>query len=562
MLAEIKDAVEFVHHLPRYREIITVLWKYDFNEELKLVVLEKFLGIEEKESPVRTKDEKPLGVRLRLALEELGPTFIKFGQVLSSRRDFLPDEVHFELCKLQDHVPPISGKQARAVVEKELGAPIKELFRSFYLRPVGAASIAQVHPARLWDGRKVAVKIQRPDIVELIEQDLVLLKQLARFADEHVPELKAVNPIGVVEEFSDALRKELDFAHEAQSAERFANQFDGNENIAVPGIYRELSNARVLTMDYIDGMSVRDVEALKEEEIDTVELSERLAHLIYEQVFDHGFFHGDPHPGNICILPDGVVGLFDYGMMGSFSPAFRTSLAQLLAGLARKDNSAVMNAILAISEEQYTEDPDRMLREVEVFTDQNLSGPLGEIHLGGVLNKLLELLRHNKLRMQGSFYLGVKAFTQGEEIGRTLNPGLNFVKLGEPYARRMMKSKYKGAHVADLVSRLTAAGFDFLEQLPVDFRNLYQRAKAGKFNLPIEHRIDPKGFEPMRETLHATARLLASSILTASILIGSSILIMAGMPPIVGGASLIGMIGLGWGTLLGLRLAFRTRRRE
>ena len=560
MLLQLKSAVEFAQHLPRYREIVAVLWKHGFGEMLKLVVLQNFLGMEEKASVASPAGEVPLAVRLRLTLEELGPTFIKFGQVLSSRRDLLPDDVYLELCKLQDGVPPFTGAQAQAIVEAELGRPIGDLFASFSLVPVAGASIAQVHAAQLPDGTKVAVKIQRPDIEKVIELDLAILHDFARFAAQHVPDLSGINPVGVVEEFSATLLKELDFTHEANDAERFGQQFEGNDAVHVPRIYRDLTTPRVLTMEFISGLSIRDPQVLREAGIDPSALARRLANLAYQEVFDFGFFHGDPHPGNMSVLPGGVVGIIDYGMMGSFTPAFRSSLAQLLAGLARKDYSQVMSAILEISEERYTDEPTRMLTEVEAFGELHLSQSLKDINLGTVLNQLLALLRRNKLRMNGAFYLGIKAFTQVEAIGLVLDPNLNFIALGEPYARRLIESKYKLSHMLEVLQRLLSGSIDFLEDFPSDFRNVYQRLKAGKMSVPLEHKINADGFEPLRKTLDSIANLMATALLTASILICSSILILANMPPVIWGISLFGFLGLVWGAITGFRLAIHIWR--
>jgi len=291
-----------------------------------------------------------------------------------------------------------------------------------------------------------------------------------------------------------------------------------------------------------------------------VALGERLADQIFEQVLDFGFFHGDPHPGNLCVLPKGVVGVVDFGMMGRFSPSLRASIANLLSGLARKDHPQVMTAILEISKERYVENSDKMLADVEAFSDLHLSQPLQDINLGEVLNKLLDLLRNNRLRMNGAFYLGVKALTQVEAIGRGLDPDINFIERGEPYARPMIERKYELPHLAEIANRLMTGGIDFAEHFPTDFRNLYQRFKAGKFTIPIEHRIDPEGFDPMRQTLHSIANLVATAVLTASVLICSSILVLAAMPPLVWGASLFGVLGLIWGTAMGLRLAIHVWR--
>ena len=560
MFAEVKSAVGFAHLLPRYKEILTVLWKHGFGEILKLVVLQKVVGMDEKALNEKAAQDELFPTRVRMALEELGPTFIKFGQVLSSRRDLISDELYIELCKLQDHVPPFDGEVAKAIVEEELGKSLKQAFSSFTLKPIAGASIAQVHKAKLRDGTLVAVKVQRPDIRKVIDMDLAILHDLAKFTEKNVTDLSGMNPVGVVEEFSESLLKELDFTHEADNIVRFAAQFEGNHGIKVPEVYQDHSTARVLTMEFITGLSAVDPAALRKHHINPTKLAERLTDIIYEQVLEFGFFHGDPHPGNMCIMPKGVVALMDFGMMGNFSPSFRASLAQLIAGLARKDHPQVMNAILDLSKERFTEDPNKMLSEVEQFTDLHLSKSLKDINLGEVLNKLLDLLRHNRLRMNGSFYLGIKAFTQVEAIGRILDADLNFIERGEPYARPMIERKYKFPHLFEVASRLLTGSLDFMEQFPTDFRNLYQRFKAGKLTLPIEHKIDPKGFEPMRQTMHSVANVLATAVLTASVLICSSILILAVMPPVVWGVSLFGFLGLLWGGTMGLRLAIHVWR--
>ena len=241
---QLKGAVEFASHLPRYREIIAILWKYGFADVLRLVALQRFLGIDDATIAVHEEGllSKPVPERVRLALGELGPTFVKFGQIVSSRRDLVTDEYYVELCKLQTQVPPFPAAEAKAIIAEELGRPISEVFKRFQDKPVGSASIAQVHAARLSDGTKVAVKVQRPDIEEVIELDLAMLLDLARFMDRHVPEISGVNPIGVVMEFSSILRKELDFNNEALNIERFGAQFADNPWIKVPTVYREFTH--------------------------------------------------------------------------------------------------------------------------------------------------------------------------------------------------------------------------------------------------------------------------------------------------------------------------------
>ncbi len=553
---QIKSAVEFASHLPRYREIIGILWRYGFADVLKLVALQHVLGMEDATITIHEEGllSKPLPERMRLALEELGPTFIKFGQIVSSRRDLVTDEYFVELCKLQSDVPTFPTAQAKAIIAEELGGRVDALFAQFADEPVGSASIAQVHSAVLKDGTMVAVKVQRPDIEKVIELDLAILRDLAKFAERHIPEVAVLNPVGVVEEFSSTLVKELDFTNEAKNAERFAQQFEDNEWIKVPAIFREFTTSKVLTMEFLRGHPVEDSLALHRAKIDKVELSEHLTDIIYEQIFEYGFFHGDPHPGNMLVLNGGITGLLDYGMMGSFTPAFRSSIAHLIAGLAEKNHQQVMRSILEMSEEGYTGDTTKMLADVEEFSGTHLNQPLREIKLGVVLNKLLELLRNNRLRMKGSFYLGIKALTQVEAIGRFLNPDLNFIKGGEPYAMRLIEGKYHPKRLFALGRKLVGESLDFLDEFPHDFRNFYQRVKHGKLNIPLQHKIDPEGFEPLRKTLDSIANRLTNAILSASVLICSSILILSGLPPKIGEVPIIGLVGLLWGFYMCMRL--------
>lgn len=552
-----RSAVTFASHLPRYREILTILFKYGFADVLKLVALQQILGLE---NVVITTHEtgllsKPLAVRMRLALEELGPTFIKFGQILSSRRDLIDDEFYEELCKLQDHVPPFPIKQVYRIIKETLGGSVKKFFKSFKEIPCGSASIAQVHEAVLHDGTLVAVKVQRPDITQVIDQDLAILADLASFLEAHVPEIQSLSPQKVIVEFSETLRKELNFTHEALNAERFAKQFEGNELISVPVIYRDFSNDLVLTMQFMKGVQIDDRKNLLKHHIAPETLAVTITDLIYQQIFIHGFFHADPHPGNMVVLPGGVIGLYDYGMMGMFTSQFRRSIAGLITGLAKRNHRQVMRSILDMSEEGSVNDPVHFLSEVEEFSNENYSESLRDINLGEVLNKLLAMLRENRLRMKGNFYLGIKALTQVESIGRYLDPNLNFIVLGKPYAMELITERYQPRRIFKIITRIATETIDFLDDLPHDLRLLYTKLKRGQLSLPLEHRIAPEGIEPLRQTLDSVCNRLVNALLASSLLIASSILIHSRIPPHLFGIPVFGLVGLFLGFYLCLRLA-------
>ena len=565
MINQLRSAVEFATNLPRYNEIIRVLLKYGFADVLKLVALQQLMGMEN--AVLQTHESgllaKPPEERLRLALEELGTTFIKFGQILSARRDLVNDEYFNELCKLQDSVPTFPGKEAKRIFSEQIGMTVEKAFSKFDEKPLAGASIAQVHRATTKQGVLVAVKVQRPEIRPVIERDLSIILDLATFLDKHVPDIASLNPIGIVHEFSDTLLKELDFNHEAGNTERFAQQFEDSPAIKVPAVLRKFTSDKVLTMEFISGYAVEDTVALRKHGVDPVTLSESISVLIFEQILEYGFFHGDPHPGNMTVLKGdvpggGVLGLYDYGMMGRFSLGLRSSIAHLIAGLAEKDHRLVMSAIIDMSEQGNIDDADKMLRDVEIFSDKHLNQPLSQINLAYVFNSLLQLLRTHRLRMKGSFYLGIKALSQVESIGRALNPDLNFVLLGQPYAERLISNKYRLSHLYGVLQKLSVQSIDFLEELPQEFRILWSRIRKGQVNIPLQHKIDPEGFEPMRVTLDSIANRLTNAILAASVLICSSILILSGLPPKIWNIPVIGLIGLIWGAYMTFRLVLST----
>jgi len=335
-------------HVNRYRQILTILFRYGFGDLIDQLNVGQYIeiGMQMVSRKRRENVEKlTRAERVRMALEELGPTFVKMGQILSSRPDLIPVEFIKELSKLQDSVPAFPFPQVNAIVETELKTSIEDMYQEFSETPLAAASIGQVHLASLKSGEDVIVKVQRPNIRATIEVDLEIMLHLAVLIEKHVEEWGVHHPTRIVEEFSRSLEREIDYTVEASNAERFARQFIGNGVVYVPHIFREVSTARILTMEYIDGIKASDIEQLDRKGLNRKIIASRGADLILEQIFKYGFFHADPHPGNIFILPDNVICYLDFGMMGRVDRYAREEFADIVYGYVSRDESKIASAL-------------------------------------------------------------------------------------------------------------------------------------------------------------------------------------------------------------------------
>jgi len=343
-------------HINRYREIIAILVKYGFGEVLAKLELQKHLEFGKGKSFVLGETAAEIAAvshwaRVRMALEELGPTFVKFGQMMSTRSDMIPHELITELEKLQEEVPPFSTEDAKRIIAEELNSSVDRIFMDFSGSSIAAASIAQVHKAVLPGGEEVAVKIQRPDIDKIIEADLEIMLHLATLAEKYLKETEAIDIVKLVEEFARVIRKELNFRIEAAYIERFANNFQDDTTIHVPKVYNGFSSGKVLTMEFIGGYKVTDITKteVREHGIDPKVVASRGLDLILKQIFEHGFFHADPHPGNIRVLDGNVICFLDYGMMGRLSARHREDLADIFIGIISRDEHKITKTILKLT---------------------------------------------------------------------------------------------------------------------------------------------------------------------------------------------------------------------
>jgi len=540
-------------HMGRYRQILSVLFKYGFGGVVDRLDVAQYLeiGLQMVSRKRRARLESlSHAERVRMALEELGPTFVKLGQVLSTRPDLVPMDFVDELSKLQDSVPAFPFAEARDIVEEELGLSLPGIFARFEECPIAAASIGQVHRAKLKSGEDVIVKVQRPDIRSRIEVDVEILLHLAALAEKHIEEMSIYRPGRIAEELARTLEAEVDYTVEAANQERFKRQFAGNPHIHVPGVYREALTERVLTMEYVDGIKASEVEKLQRAGLDRKIVASRGADLMLEQIFNHGFFHADPHPGNVFVMRDNVICYLDFGIMGHVDREAREHLVDMIYGYVSRDETAIANALLRLTE--WDEEPERRAlgREIRGIMDLHLYKPLKELRIKDLLKKTLELIVRHRLFLPPNIFFMVKGLTAAEGLGLMLDPDFDLAKKAAPFVARIKAERYEVRRVLDDIRRYGQEFLGLLRVMPVELRDILRQVKQGKMKIGFEHR----GLEEFIYEMDRSSNRLAFAVVISSIIIGSSLIITTDMGPPLLGFPVLGLAGYTMAGILGIWL--------
>jgi ubiquinone biosynthesis protein len=531
----------------RIRRIAAVLAGHGLTSLLAPLGLERLAPFRrpEPESGARSAPSRP--EHLRLALEELGATFVKLGQIASTRSDLLPPDYQAELAKLQDRAPPVSTEAVRAAVAAGLGRPVEAVFTRFEAQPLAAASIGQVHAATLPDGTEVAVKVRRPGVVEEVEQDLVIFEHLAAAASRRWEPAARYDLEGLAQEFGETLRAELDYRREARNAERIANDFAGDPRLHVPRVYWAQTAGGVLTLERLRGIKIDDVAALDAARIDRPALAARAAGVVLEMVFEHGFFHADPHPGNLFVEPDGRIGLLDFGMVGTLDETTRAQLADVLLAVAAGDGESLADALLALGVVQGTIDRPRLERDLERLVARYRGQPLGEIPLRRLLAEALDVVRRHRLQLPAGLALLAKTVAMYEALGARLDPTFRLTAVLAPYAERLLRRQFAPARLA---RRLGLAGLDAARlgtTLPAEARRLIVALRRGT----LEVGVRPEHVEPLLGRLERLANRLVLGILAAAFVNGLAVLLAS--PRSAGPESWLGpLLGVGFALAAGL----------
>jgi ubiquinone biosynthesis protein len=490
--------------------------------------------------------------RLRLALEELGPTFIKFGQILSTRHDIIPEEYIKELEKLQDHVQPFEFSEAKKVIEKEFGGKkIEEIFLKFNPEQIASASIGQVYRATLLEGEEVAVKVMRPGIEEIIETDLSILMSFARFAQKHIKESIFFNPVGFVGEFSRIIRLEIDYTHEAQNADKFFLNFMGSDTVKIPAMFWKYTTKHVICQEFLEGIKITDIEKIEAQGMDRKIISTVLSYAYLKMIFEDSFYHADPHPGNILVSPDGKIIFLDFGMAGHIDPLLRGNLTNIIIAIQLNDIDVLIEALteLGLISDVSSESPLMKIKLDELLVKYyDLSSKF--IDPAAFLRDLINIFAGTRGRVPTNIMLLSKTLIIREEISRKLDPEHNFGELTQPYVKKMLKDRTKASNIIREAEKTISDLLNLVKNLPKRVNHLLTKAEKGTLRLELEH----LGLDGLVEELDIMSNRLSFSMIIASLIVGSSLIIQTRMSPSLFGVPLLGIIGFFIAGFLGIGL--------
>jgi ubiquinone biosynthesis protein len=535
-------------HAKRLGEIAAVLGKYGLadlfggfdypwlNDRLKSADGQALAGI-------------TTAARVRLALTELGTTTIKLGQMLSTRADLIGAELTAELTELQANVPAEPLGTARQTLEMSLARPVAELFAEFEEAPVAAASIAEVYGARLHSGERVVVKIRRRGIESHISTDLEILQALAELLEKHTPSVLPYQPGAIVRQFHRTLQRELDFTYEKRNLEEFARHFAEDPQVHIPQVYPDFCTDQILTMERLDGISGTDIQALKEVSEDLGEFARRGANMYLEMVFRDGFYHADPHPGNLMLLPGCVVGVLDCGQVGRIDDELRDEVEALLMAIVENDSDQVTEQVLRLGAVPANCARDRLRADLDDFMADYIGHPLRDIRVGHALSSLIEIVRRHHITLPPSLAVLLKTLILLEGTSRRFSPEVSLAELMQPFCQRLILRRLSPARLGRRARRAFRDWDRLLALLPRDLADLIARFRDGTLTVHLDHRhLDP------------IINRLVLGVLTAALFLGSSDLWSRQAPPLLGGVSIFGALGYAMSLWLGWRLLRAIRK--
>jgi len=540
--------------IKRIKKLSDVLMKYGFEEILSRSELEKRLPKRiagRNREKIKDIKSRTIYERVRMALEEMGPAYVKFGQMLSNRNDILPEEMISELQKLQDEVE-IQEVDIRKKLAGELNIVPEEYFQSIDEEPMASASIGQVFRAVLKNGKKVVLKVRRDNIDTVVETDLVIMKDMAKFLEKYDVNAKNINLLYIVETFENMLKKELSLTNERKNMERFENNFKGNEHLHVPVVYKELSNNRILCMEFIEGIKITDKEKIEKAGFNPKEIASLGLELYMKQVMKYGFFHADPHPGNIFLGKDGKVIFIDFGAMGTLYPYEIDLLEELTLNFLQKDVKKMITTIKELALDYNISDERKLERGFYDILSMVDGNSLEEINLVEIMERVKKLLNENQVLLSEDVYLLVKGIGQIEGIGRHLNPQLNIMKEIGKNAQEIISKRMSPKYIFEKGMGKVGEFSENWLTLPNDLKKLLEKIQ----NNELKHRHELVGFENFQKI----AERLVMGLVLSSLIIASSILVLANIPPHINGISALGVLGFVISGILGINMIMSKKK--
>ncbi len=509
--------------LNRYRQIAEVMARHGFGAIISELGLESTLSL-----PLRLLRREPrpvtrrsAAIHLRLALEELGPTFIKIGQIASTRPELLPRAYSEELSKLQDDVPPSPWEQVQPLIERELGLPIEEVFLAFDPEPIASASLAMVYAALLPDHTRVIVKVQRPNIEKVIETDLAIMRDVAKQAAERIRSTRVYDPAGLADEFAFALRAELDYEREGRNADRFQENFKNEDYLYIPKVYWELTTQRIIVQERIEGIKVDNIERLDAEGYDRDRIAMHAARFVIKEVFEDGFFHADPHPGNIFVLPGNVLGLMDFGSAGYLDDSDRRKLIRLYTAVIRFDVEAIVEQLIHMRIAGPSVDEVGLQRDLRRLLRKYYGLPLRLIAVDRLLAEIQPIIYEYHLQIPSDYWLLLKTFVVMEGLGKRLAPDFDVFAVSRPYVSRFLISLLIPTSWGPGLLRDASGWIDLVMGFPRQSRRILGQLERGD----LELRVDvPAIYESTRQLNRMTNRIILA-ILVGALTIGLSLLL-------------------------------------
>ncbi len=539
--------IKEVRDIKRLNQILIVIFEEGFDFLLTKLKLVHFIPLSKRlKSKIRKKEEVKPEVRLRRTLEKLGPTFIKFGQLLSVRPDLIPKDYSKELEKLQDNLPSFLFSEVKTTIEKEFSKKIEHIFLHFEKKPIASASISQVHKAILKTGEKVAVKVQRPNVKRVMETDIEIMLYFAKLLEQYIEDIRKFKPVKIVEEFKQWTEKELDFRLEARNAKRFYQNFKVSKTVRIPKIYDELTSERILTLEFIEGVELHNIKGIKKRKLDFNVIIKNGFDAIMTQVFVHGIFHADPHPGNIIVMQNNVIAFVDFGIVGYFDEKLKNRCIDLFYGIVEHDEELVMESLISMGMEIQDVDYEKLKSDIGFILQPLQNASIKDIKLSKVLEEILDIALRNNLKIPASFVLFGKTIITLEGVAIQYDPNFKLVETAKPFVERLMGKRASPLYVWKNVVHNIHKYRQFAESFPEKAEKALDKIQRGSIKVDIED----TDIKKLSLEIDRSSNRVAYGLLIAALLITSAILIQVEKGPTILGVPFLSFFSFFFASIL------------